>query len=117
MLDQRIIVVFSASVPFMYVERSRKEGERMLVEGPDAIRRRRIEQARKTVAANRGTDEPPIRIKPRQLELSLQARTQGGGGGGSPLPMNPLGSFKFRFKINGMLAHCVRARFRDRSRS
>ena len=40
----------------------------------------------------------------------------GGGGGGSPLPMNPPRSFKFRFKINGMRAHCVRARFRDRSR-
>ena len=39
--------------------------------------------------------------------------------GGSPLPMNPPRSFKFRFnmfKINGMRAHCVRARFRDRSR-
>ena len=51
--------------------------------------------------------------------LSTQARTQGGGGGGSPLPMNPPRSFKFRFKINGkcrMRAHCVRARFRDRSR-
>ena len=35
-------------------------------------------------------------------------------GGGSPLPMNPPRSFKFRFnmfKINGMRAHCVRARF------
>ena len=33
--------------------------------------------------------------------------------------MNPPRSFKFRFKINGicrMSAHCVRARFRDRSR-
>ena len=33
--------------------------------------------------------------------------------------MNPPRSFKFRFKINGicrMRAHCVRARFRDRSR-
>ena len=37
--------------------------------------------------------------------------------GGSPLPMNPPRSFKFRFKINGMRAHCVRARFRDRSRA
>ena len=39
--------------------------------------------------------------------------------GGSPLPMNPPRSFKFRFKISGicrMGAHCVRARFRDRSR-
>ena len=38
---------------------------------------------------------------------------------GSPLPMKPPRSFKFRFKINGicrMPAHCVRARFRDRSR-
>ena len=43
----------------------------------------------------------------------VQARTQGG----SPLPMNPPRSFKFRFKINGMRAHCVRARFRDRSRA
>ena len=43
-------------------------------------------------------------------------RGGGGGGGGSPLPMNPPRSFKFRFKINGMRAHCVRARFRDRSR-
>ena len=43
----------------------------------------------------------------------------GGGGGGSPLPMNPSRSFKFRFnmfKIICMRAHCVRARFRDRSR-
>ena len=52
--------------------------------------------------------------------MKYQARTQGGGGGGgSPLPMNPLRSFKFRFnmiKINGMRAHCVRARFRDRPR-
>ena len=33
--------------------------------------------------------------------------------------MNPPRSFKFRFnmfKINGMRAHCVRARFRDRPR-
>ena len=30
--------------------------------------------------------------------------------------MNPPRSFKFRFKINGMRAHWVRARFRDRSR-
>ena len=37
--------------------------------------------------------------------------------GGSPLPMNPPRSFKFRFKINGMRAHCVRARFRDWSRA
>ena len=40
--------------------------------------------------------------------------------GGSPLPMKPPRSFKFRFKINGMRADCVRAvvraRFRDRSR-
>ena len=27
--------------------------------------------------------------------------------GGSPLPMNPPRSFKFRFKINGMRAHCA----------
>ena len=49
----------------------------------------------------------------------IQACTQGGGGGGSPLPMNPPRSFKFRFnmfKINGMRAHCVRARFHDRPR-
>ena len=53
------------------------------------------------------------------LERWWQARTQGGGGGGSPLPMNPPRSFKFRFnmfKINGMRARRVRARFRDRSR-
>ena len=31
--------------------------------------------------------------------------------------MNPPRSFKFRFKINGMRAHCVRARFRDWSRA
>ena len=43
-------------------------------------------------------------------------RVHRGGGGGSPLPMNPPRSFKFRCKINGMRAHCVRARFRDRSR-
>ena len=35
--------------------------------------------------------------------------------GGSPLPMNPPRSFKFRFKINGMRAHCVRARLVSRS--
>ena len=43
-------------------------------------------------------------------------RVHRGGGGGSSLPMNPPRSFKFRLKINGMRAHCVRARFRDRSR-
>ena len=30
--------------------------------------------------------------------------------------MNPPRSFKFRFKTNGMRAHCVRERFRNRSR-
>ena len=38
----------------------------------------------------------------------------------APLPMSPPRSFKFRFKINGtcrMRAQCVRARFRDRSRT
>ena len=57
-----------------------------------------------------------ISITGGPLALPAQARTQGGGG--SPLPMNPPRSFKFRFKTNGMRAHCVRARtrFRDRSR-
>ena len=63
----------------------------------------------------------PRQVKPEPANSHAifrihQARTRGGGGGGSLLPMNPPRSFKFRFSINGMRAHCVRARFRDRSR-
>ena len=47
-----------------------------------------------------------------QKALVEQARTQGG----FTVANEPPRSFKFRFKINGMRAHCVRARFRDRSR-
>ena len=52
----------------------------------------------------------------QHVYLHVQARTQGGGGGFT-VANEPPRSFKFRFKINGMRAHCVRARFRDRSRS
>ena len=55
-------------------------------------------------------------LKHSALSCLAGAYTGGGGGGGSPLPMNPPRSFKFRFKTNGMRAHCVRAHFRDRSR-